>query len=165
MADCPRGATLSDNAGRRQHYGASGGRGADPFTILNPLHLTHADVFAEDEIVLHEVLEDHPDAPAQGLHVPVAQVAAVEQDAVAIWKAQLEAARATVAQAGVKLAKQAYDIVPKMLKAGGDGVQGASFLKGVGFPAAFFCAHTGLSGRKGRMRIRGSAGITPEISV
>jgi len=41
-----------------------------------------------------------------------------------------------VAQAGVKLAKQAYDIVPKMLKAGGDGVQGASFLKGVGFPSA-----------------------------
>jgi branched-chain amino acid transport system substrate-binding protein len=41
-----------------------------------------------------------------------------------------------VAQAGVKLAKQAYDIIPNMLKAGGDGVQGASFLKGVGFPAA-----------------------------
>ena len=41
-----------------------------------------------------------------------------------------------VAQAGVKLAKQAYDIIPKMTKAGGDGVQGASFLKGVGFPAA-----------------------------
>jgi branched-chain amino acid transport system substrate-binding protein len=40
-----------------------------------------------------------------------------------------------VAQAGVKLAKQAYDIVPNMIKAGGDGVQGASFLKGVGFPA------------------------------
>jgi len=41
-----------------------------------------------------------------------------------------------VAQAGVKLAKQAYDIIPNMLKAGGDGVQGASFLKGVGFPAS-----------------------------
>jgi branched-chain amino acid transport system substrate-binding protein len=40
-----------------------------------------------------------------------------------------------VAQAGVKLAKQAYDIVPAMIKAGGDGVHGASFLKGVGFPA------------------------------
>ncbi|HTZ77815.1 MAG TPA: branched-chain amino acid ABC transporter substrate-binding protein [Stellaceae bacterium] len=40
-----------------------------------------------------------------------------------------------VAQAGVKLAKQAYDVVPKMLKAGGDGVQGASFFTGVGFPA------------------------------
>jgi len=48
-----------------------------------------------------------------------------------------------VAQAGVKLAKQAYDIVPKMLKAGGDGVQGASFLKGVGFPAAdgWYCTN------------------------
>jgi branched-chain amino acid transport system substrate-binding protein len=41
-----------------------------------------------------------------------------------------------VAQAGVKLAKQAHDIIPDMIKAGGDGVQGASFLKGVGFPAA-----------------------------
>jgi branched-chain amino acid transport system substrate-binding protein len=40
-----------------------------------------------------------------------------------------------VAQAGVKLGKQAYDIVPGMIKAGGDGVQGASFFKGVGFPA------------------------------
>ncbi|HXW26428.1 MAG TPA: branched-chain amino acid ABC transporter substrate-binding protein [Xanthobacteraceae bacterium] len=40
-----------------------------------------------------------------------------------------------VAQAGVKLAKQAHDIVPDMIKAGGDGVHGASFLKGVGFPA------------------------------
>ncbi|MBV8836434.1 MAG: branched-chain amino acid ABC transporter substrate-binding protein [Alphaproteobacteria bacterium] len=48
-----------------------------------------------------------------------------------------------VAQAAVKLAKQAYDIVPKMLKAGGDGVQGASFLKGVGFPAAdgWYCTN------------------------
>ena len=40
-----------------------------------------------------------------------------------------------VAQAGVKLAKQANDIIPDMIKAGGDGVQGASFLKGAGFPA------------------------------
>jgi branched-chain amino acid transport system substrate-binding protein len=40
-----------------------------------------------------------------------------------------------VAQAGVKLGKQAYDIVPDMIKAGGDGVHGAPFLKGVGFPA------------------------------
>jgi branched-chain amino acid transport system substrate-binding protein len=40
-----------------------------------------------------------------------------------------------VSQAGVKLAKQAYDTVPKMLKGGGDGVYGGSFLKGGGFPA------------------------------
>jgi branched-chain amino acid transport system substrate-binding protein len=40
-----------------------------------------------------------------------------------------------VSQAGVKLGKQAYDIVPGMIKAGGDGVHGAPFLKGVGFPA------------------------------
>ena len=40
-----------------------------------------------------------------------------------------------VAQAGVKLGKQAYDIIPAMIKAGGDGVHGAPFLKGVGFPA------------------------------
>jgi len=41
-----------------------------------------------------------------------------------------------VAQAGVKLAKQAYDIIPNLTKAGGDGVVGASFLSGAGFPAA-----------------------------
>jgi branched-chain amino acid transport system substrate-binding protein len=40
-----------------------------------------------------------------------------------------------VAQAGVKLAKQAADIIPKMIKGGGDGVAGGSFLKGGGFPA------------------------------
>src|SRR6201987_3664715 len=40
-----------------------------------------------------------------------------------------------VAQAGVKLAKQAHDIIPDMIKAGGDGVHGGSFLKGAGFPA------------------------------
>ena len=41
-----------------------------------------------------------------------------------------------VAQAGVKLAKQAHDIVPKMIKGGGDGLVSADFLKGAGFPAA-----------------------------
>lgn len=40
-----------------------------------------------------------------------------------------------VAQAGVKLAKQAQDIIPNMPKGGGDGIQGGSFLKGAGFPA------------------------------
>ena len=40
-----------------------------------------------------------------------------------------------VGQAGVKVAKQAYDIIPKMIKAGGDGVYGGTFLKGAGFPA------------------------------
>ena len=40
-----------------------------------------------------------------------------------------------VGQAGVKLAKQAYEIVPTMIKAGGDGIQSADLLKGAGFPA------------------------------
>jgi branched-chain amino acid transport system substrate-binding protein len=40
-----------------------------------------------------------------------------------------------VAQAGVKLAKQAYDIIPGVIKAGGDGVESVDFLKGAGFPA------------------------------
>ncbi len=40
-----------------------------------------------------------------------------------------------VGQAGVKLAKQAYDIIPKVIKAGGDGMQSADLLKGAGFPA------------------------------
>lgn len=41
-----------------------------------------------------------------------------------------------VAQAGTKLAKQASDVIPKVIKGGGDGVVGGSFLKGAGFPAA-----------------------------
>jgi branched-chain amino acid transport system substrate-binding protein len=40
-----------------------------------------------------------------------------------------------VAQAGVKLAKQAYEIIPDVIKAGGDGMQSADLLKGAGFPA------------------------------
>src|SRR5262249_16201973 len=38
-----------------------------------------------------------------------------------------------VAQAGVKLAKQAYDVVPDMLQGGGDAVHGRSLLKGGAF--------------------------------
>ena len=41
-----------------------------------------------------------------------------------------------VAQAGVKVVKQSYDIIPNIIKAGGDGVYGAEILKGAGFPAA-----------------------------
>jgi branched-chain amino acid transport system substrate-binding protein len=41
-----------------------------------------------------------------------------------------------VAQAGVKVVKQSYDIMPKMIRAGGDGVYGAEILKGSGFPSA-----------------------------
>jgi branched-chain amino acid transport system substrate-binding protein len=40
-----------------------------------------------------------------------------------------------VAQAGVKLSKQAAETIPNMIKGGGDGVAGGSFLKGGGFPA------------------------------
>ena len=36
---------------------------------------------------------------------------------------------------GTKLAKQSYDIVPNIIKAGGDGVYSSSLLKGAGFPA------------------------------
>lgn len=41
-----------------------------------------------------------------------------------------------VAQAGVKVVKQSYDIMPKVIRAGGDGVYGAEILKGAGFPAS-----------------------------
>src|SRR5260370_31853265 len=41
-----------------------------------------------------------------------------------------------VAQAGVKVVKQSYDIMPKIIPAGGDGCYGAEILKGPGFPAA-----------------------------
>ena len=37
---------------------------------------------------------------------------------------------------GVKLAKQSYDLMPDMIKAGGDGMYGPSILQGAGFPAA-----------------------------
>ena len=40
-----------------------------------------------------------------------------------------------VAQAGVKVAKQSYDIMPTMIKAGGDGMVDGGILSGVGFPA------------------------------
>jgi branched-chain amino acid transport system substrate-binding protein len=41
-----------------------------------------------------------------------------------------------VAQAGVKLVKQSFDILPKTIKGGGDGMYGAEILRGAGFPAA-----------------------------
>jgi branched-chain amino acid transport system substrate-binding protein len=41
-----------------------------------------------------------------------------------------------VSQAGTKLAKQAFEIIPKVVKAGGDGLYGPEMLTGVGFPAA-----------------------------
>jgi branched-chain amino acid transport system substrate-binding protein len=40
------------------------------------------------------------------------------------------------ALAGVKLVKQSYEIVPDIIKAGGDGLHQASILAGAGFPAA-----------------------------
>lgn len=40
-----------------------------------------------------------------------------------------------VSQAGVKLAKQAYDIIPKVIKGGPDGMTSADLLSGAGFPA------------------------------
>ena len=40
-----------------------------------------------------------------------------------------------VEQAGSKLVKQAYDVIPKMIKGGGDGVYSANLLSGAGFPA------------------------------
>ena len=41
-----------------------------------------------------------------------------------------------VAQAGVKVVKQAFDVLPQMIKGGGDGMYGAEILRGAGFPAA-----------------------------
>ena len=40
-----------------------------------------------------------------------------------------------VGQAAVKLFKQSYDIIPNVIKAGGDGIESADLLKGAGFPA------------------------------
>jgi branched-chain amino acid transport system substrate-binding protein len=41
-----------------------------------------------------------------------------------------------VAQAGVKVVKQSYDVIPKLIKGGGDGMYAAEILRGAGFPAA-----------------------------
>ncbi len=41
-----------------------------------------------------------------------------------------------VSQAGVKLAKQSFDIIPNAIKGGGDGMYSAEMLSAVGFPAA-----------------------------
>jgi branched-chain amino acid transport system substrate-binding protein len=40
-----------------------------------------------------------------------------------------------VAQASIKLMKQAHSIIPKMIKGGGDGIVGPEILRGAGFPA------------------------------
>ena len=40
-----------------------------------------------------------------------------------------------VTQAGVKLAKQAYDIIPNVIKGGPDGMTSSDLLSGAGFPA------------------------------
>jgi branched-chain amino acid transport system substrate-binding protein len=37
--------------------------------------------------------------------------------------------------AGIKVVKQSYDVLPKIIKGGGDGVYSASLLKGAGYPA------------------------------
>jgi len=37
--------------------------------------------------------------------------------------------------AGIKLVKQSYDILPNIVKGGGDGVYSASLMKGAGYPA------------------------------
>jgi branched-chain amino acid transport system substrate-binding protein len=41
-----------------------------------------------------------------------------------------------VGQAGVKVVKQSHDILPNIIRGGGDGCYGAEILKGAGFPAA-----------------------------
>jgi branched-chain amino acid transport system substrate-binding protein len=41
-----------------------------------------------------------------------------------------------VMQAGVKLVKQSYDILPNIIKGGGDGIQDPEMFTGAGFPAA-----------------------------
>jgi branched-chain amino acid transport system substrate-binding protein len=41
-----------------------------------------------------------------------------------------------VGQAGVKVVKQSHDILPNVIRGGGDGCYGAEILKGAGFPAA-----------------------------
>src|SRR2546426_4137681 len=54
---------------------------AHPGLVAQRVHLAHADVLFQDEVVAHEVLEDHADVPAQAVQIVLPQVHAVEQDA------------------------------------------------------------------------------------
>ncbi len=45
------------------------------------------------------------------------------------------------------------------------GANSAAMLGRLSVPAAFFCCQAGDSGRNGRIRISGMAGMTPDISV
>src|SRR5439155_4339161 len=49
--------------------------------LFEMVHAAEADVFAHAELILVEILEDDADATAQRLGLPLAQIAAVEQDA------------------------------------------------------------------------------------
>src|SRR5690606_23195044 len=51
--------------------------------VLEVAYVAGPDIFTDAQLVAGEVLEDHPDALAQGGFVPVGQIDAVEQDASA----------------------------------------------------------------------------------
>ena len=58
-----------------------------------------------------------------------------------------------VAQAGVKVAKQSYDIMPTVIKAGGDGMVDGGILSGVGLPGdRRLVCDPGFARRRGRSR-------------
>src|SRR5262249_34514295 len=56
-------------------------RAAYPQLVLDVLDAAHADIFAQLELILIEVLKDDADAAPQALGIPFLQVAPVEQNA------------------------------------------------------------------------------------
>src|SRR5256714_8608449 len=56
-------------------------RFTDPRLVIQCLDLAHTDVFAQDEVVTHKILEDDSDVPAETVEIIVAQLDTVEHDA------------------------------------------------------------------------------------
>jgi len=74
------------------------------------------------EVLGHDQLN-----PTEASYVPLlTKIKSLSVDAMYYGGSQLT---------GIKLAKQSYDVVPDIIKAGGDGCYSAALLKGAGFPA------------------------------
>ncbi len=67
--------------------------------------VARADVLAHQHLVAHIVLEDDAEAAAQRIHIPIGQVAAIEEDAAGGWHIQ---PRQQLDQRGLARAVRAY---------------------------------------------------------
>ncbi len=79
-----------------------------------------------NEIGLKVLGHDHLDPKAADYTATLTKIKSLNADSIYYGG---------VAGAGVKLAKQAHDIIPNVIKASGDGIYGPDLLTGAGFPA------------------------------